>query len=158
MSWDSINQDGINLIKTFEGFVASPGPDPIGLVTVGYGHKCTSPDCSEVPYSYPLTKADAEALLRQDLPQFIRAVDSSLKDNLKLNENQRAALTSFTYNMGPTNFKTSTLVKRLNAGEDPNTVAAEELPRWNKAGGKVFAGLVRRREAEVELFKKPTGP
>ena len=70
-----------------------------------------------------------------------------------LNRNQRGALTSFTFNVGGGAFRTSTLLRRLNAGEDPNTVATQELPRWNKGGGKVLPGLVRRRQAEVDFFK-----
>jgi lysozyme len=74
-----------------------------------------------------------------------------------LNENQYGALVSWTFNVGPANVQSSTLLKRLNAGEAPNTVIAEELPKWNKAGGQTLAGLVRRRAAEVELAKTATG-
>jgi lysozyme len=62
-----VNDDTVNLIKDFEGFVAKPAPDPIGLPTVGYGHLCKSKGCSEVPFSFPLTKSTAEQLLKQDL-------------------------------------------------------------------------------------------
>jgi lysozyme len=58
--------------------------------------------------------------------------------------------------VGPANVQSSTLLKRLNAGENPNTVIAEELPKWNKAGGQVLSGLVRRRAAEVALAKTAT--
>lgn len=70
-----------------------------------------------------------------------------------LNENQAGALTSFTFNLGCGTLQKSTLLKRLKAGEDPNTVAAQEIPKFNKAGGKVLAGLTRRRAAEVALFQ-----
>ena len=60
---------------------------------------------------------------------------------------------SGTYNVGCGNAKASTLIARLNAGGVKNTVAAEELPLWNKGGGKVLPGLVVRRAAEVALFK-----
>lgn len=64
---------------------------------------------------------------------------------------------SWCFNVGPANVESSTLLKRLNAGEAPNTVVAEELPKWNKAGGQVLSGLVRRRAAEVDLAETATG-
>lgn len=73
-----------------------------------------------------------------------------------LNANQYGALVSWTFNVGGANVQSSTLLKRLNAGESPNTVIGEELPKWNKAGGDVLPGLVRRRAAEVTLAKTGT--
>jgi len=73
-----------------------------------------------------------------------------------LTDNQVGALGSFSYNVGCGALGRSTLIKRLNAGEDPNTVAAQELPKFNKAGGKVLAGLTSRRNAEVALFQTPS--
>jgi GH24 family phage-related lysozyme (muramidase) len=58
-----------------------------------------------------------------------------------------------TFNEGCGNMESSSLIRRLSAGENPNTVAAEELPKWQLAGGQVLQGLVRRRAAEVKLFK-----
>jgi lysozyme len=66
------------------------------------------------------------------------------------------ALVSWGFNVGTGNVKSSTLIKRLNAGEDELKVIKEELPKWNKAGGKVLAGLTRRRKAEVALASKAT--
>jgi lysozyme len=63
----SVNAATIALIKEFEGFVASPAPDPIGLPTVGYGHLCQTSGCSEVPYGFPLTTSTASQLLARDL-------------------------------------------------------------------------------------------
>jgi lysozyme len=73
-----------------------------------------------------------------------------------LNANQYGALVSWTFNVGPSNVESSTLLRRLNAGEAPNTVLAEELPKWNKAGGETLAGLTRRRAAEVALARTAT--
>ena len=67
-----------------------------------------------------------------------------------LNQNQWDALMSFTYNLGAANLESSTLRRLLNAGN--YSAAAEQFPRWNKAGGQVLAGLVRRRAAERDLF------
>jgi hypothetical protein len=63
----SVNAATVSLIKEFEGFVASPAPDPIGLPTVGYGHLCQTSGCSEVPYSFPLSQTTASQLLASDL-------------------------------------------------------------------------------------------
>lgn len=63
----NVNAATVALIKEFEGFVKSPAPDPIGLPTVGYGHLCKTKGCSEVPYTFPLTEAQAAALLQTDL-------------------------------------------------------------------------------------------
>lgn len=73
-----------------------------------------------------------------------------------LNANQYGALVSWAFNVGNGNVASSTLIKRLNAGEDEATVIAEELPKWNKAGGQTLPGLVRRRKAEVDLAQTAT--
>ncbi|KAL2817911.1 lysozyme-like domain-containing protein [Aspergillus cavernicola] len=79
-------------------------------------------------------------------------VISALDSSVTLNDNQYGALVSWCYNVGTGAVANSTLVSRLNAGEDPDTVAEEELPKWKYSNGEVSAGLLRRREAEVELF------
>ncbi|KAG0263232.1 hypothetical protein DFQ27_001874 [Actinomortierella ambigua] len=148
-----LNTAGINLIKEFEGFVARPKPDPIGLPTVGYGHLCQKRNCAEVKYKFPLTRATATALLKDDIPKYTKCIENALNARVKLNKNQWAALTSWTFNVGCGAMKGSTLVRRLNAGQNPNTVAAQELPKWKYAGGRVLPGLVRRRNAEIKLFR-----
>ncbi|KAJ7226814.1 glycoside hydrolase family 24 protein, partial [Mycena pura] len=150
------NAATISLIKGFEGFVASPAPDPIGLPTVGFGHLCQSKGCAEVPFSFPLSQATASQLLTNDLGQFVTCVNSAVSNSVTLNDNQVGALVSFSFNLGCGTLKSSTLLKRLNNGEDPNTVAAAEIPKFDLAGGKVLAGLVKRRAAEVTLFQTPS--
>lgn len=156
-SW--VNADGVELIKSFEGFQPRPYKDPVGLWTVGYGHLCANggkdSTCSGTGFSYPLTEATATELLKKDLPKYTICLRENLNpDTVKLNKNMWAALTSFVFNLGCGNFQRSDLMARLNKGQDPVTVIAEEFPRWNKAGGNVLAGLVRRRAAEVALAKK----
>ncbi|KAI9501151.1 hypothetical protein GGI25_000618 [Coemansia spiralis] len=146
-----INQRGIDLITEFEGFVANPSPDATGLPTVGYGHQCQTKGCGEAKYKFPLTKATARELLVNDIPSYTKCLGSCL-NNVSLNQNQWAALTSWVFNVGCGSAESSSLVKRLNSGESPNTVAAQELPKWQLAGGKVLPGLVRRRAAEIKLF------
>ncbi|PPR00137.1 hypothetical protein CVT24_008939 [Panaeolus cyanescens] len=152
----TVNSATITAIKGFEGFVASPAPDPIGLPTVGYGHLCKLSGCAEVPYSFPLTTTTASALLSSDLVEFQNCVASKVSKSVRLNANQYGALVSWSFNVGCPNMSSSTLIKRLNNGEDPNTVAAQELPKWNLAGGQVLPGLVTRRAAEVKLFQTAT--
>ncbi|KAJ2057742.1 hypothetical protein GGI17_005474 [Coemansia sp. S146] len=152
----SVNQATIDLIERFEGFVVRPAPDPIGLPTVGYGHLCKSKNCGEVPYKFPLTKATAEELLRRDILTFTNCLDADIADKVTLNPNQWGALVSWAFNIGCGNARTSSLVKRLNNGENANTVAQQELPKWNRADGRVLKGLVDRRAAEVKLFKDGT--
>ncbi|KAF9034368.1 lysozyme [Panaeolus papilionaceus] len=139
-----------------EGFVARPAPDPIGLPTVGYGHLCKTTGCAEVPYSFPLTTTTATALLTSDLATFRTCVTNYISKSVRLNANQYGALVSWAFNVGCGNVSSSSLIKRLNAGEAPNTVAGQELPKWNQAGGQVLPGLVNRRAAEVKLFQTAT--
>jgi lysozyme len=93
-------------------------------------------------------KKTCERLLAEDLVEFEEYVDTLVK--VPLTQNQFDALVSWTFNLGPGNLQESTLLKKLNQGlyaEVPT-----EIRRWNKAGGEVLDGLVRRREAEVSLF------
>ncbi|KAE8447053.1 hypothetical protein EG329_011188 [Mollisiaceae sp. DMI_Dod_QoI] len=152
-----VNTATISLIKSFEGFVAKPEPDPIGLPTVGYGHLCETKGCSEVPYPFPLTTTTASELLASDLKKFENCVASDINHSIHLNDNQYGALVSWAYNVGCGNVASSTLIKRLNKGDSPDTVASEELPKWDMAGGQVMPGLQRRRAAEVKLFKTGSG-
>lgn len=77
---------------------------------------------------------------------------NALADSVTLNDNQYGALVSWTFNVGAGGMQSSSLVKRMNNGEDVDTVAEQELPKWVHAGGKVSQGLVNRRKAELKLF------
>lgn len=83
------------------------------------------------------------------------ALTNALADPVTLNDNQYAALVSWTYNIGNGNMQSSDLVSRMNAGEDVATVVHYELPQWNKANGEVVDGLTRRRGEELNLFDAP---
>ncbi|KAG0033011.1 hypothetical protein BGZ81_009568 [Podila clonocystis] len=152
-----VNDAGFNLIKEFEGFVPRPAPDPIGLPTVGYGHLCQSRGCGEVPFSFPLSPETATELLKRDIPRYTSCLARVLNNRVILNQNQWAALTSWTFNVGCGAVASSTLVQRLNQGQNPVAVAENELPQWNRGGGRVLEGLKRRRGREVALFKEPNG-
>lgn len=141
-----ISEEGLKLIKRFEGLCLEAYPDP-GTGdepwTIGYGHT------GGVKKGQTITKADAEQLLEIDLERFESAVFEYI--DVDLNQNEFDALVSFTFNIGVGALAASTLRKRLNAGEPKAKVFKQELPRWNKGGNGVMPGLVRRREAEVEL-------
>lgn len=143
------NQAGVDLIKEFEGFIPRWYSDPVGVKTCCYGHTDAAGDPKySLTQHMTFTKADGEDILRRDLRQYEAAVVSAV--HVPLSTNQFAALVSFTYNLGPGNLRSSTLLRKLNAGDYAG--AAAEFPRWNKAGGRVLAGLTRRRAAEQALF------
>jgi lysozyme len=96
-----------------------------------------------------ISKDTAEELLLEDVQRFEEAVNEEVKVPLK--QNQFDALVSWTFNLGPSNLKQSTLLRVLNEGEYDQVPA--QIKRWNKAGGKVLDGLIRRREAEALLFE-----
>jgi lysozyme len=145
------SQAGIDLIKEFEGCELTSYRCPAGIWTIGVGH--TGPD---VKPGMTITQARADELLAQDLVRFEQAVDRLIETTQ--NPEQFSAIVSFTFNVGEGALEGSTLRRRMNSGEDLNTVAREELPKWVKgAGDEPLPGLVRRRDAEVELHCSGTG-
>ncbi|WP_326902822.1 lysozyme [Kosakonia cowanii] len=142
-----ISDKGISLIKQFEGLRLSTYKDAVGVLTIGYGW--TQPvDGKPIRIGMTIKEETAERLLRTGLVSYESDVSKLVK--VKLTQGQFDALVSFTYNLGARALSTSTLLKKLNAGNYRG--AADEFPRWNKAGGKALAGLTRRREAERALF------
>lgn len=131
-----------SLIRRFEGLELHAYRDPVGVLTIGYGHT------TNVRPGQVITESEAEELLRYDLSWVEDAINKSV--TVDLNQNQFDALASWVYNLGETNLRNSTMLKKLNAGDYEG--AADEMLRWNKAGGKVLRGLVRRRKAERDLF------
>ncbi|WP_145917170.1 lysozyme [Serratia plymuthica] len=130
------------LIPSLEGVEYKPYRDVVGVLTVCYGH--TGADI--IP-GKTYSEAECKAMLNKDLVPFARSVERSVK--VPSSEYQKAALISFSYNVGVKAFESSTLLKKLNAGD--STGACDEIRRWNKAGGKVWRGLVNRREVEREI-------
>lgn len=140
----NISQNGIDLIKRFEGCRLTAYKCPSGVYTIGYGHT------SGVKKGQRITQRQAEAYLREDVAKFENGVNKYV--SAPLTQNQFDALVSFCFNCGLTAFKNSTLRKKLNAKDYAG--AGKELLRWNKAGGVVLDGLKRRRNAEKALFDK----
>jgi lysozyme len=142
---------GIEMIKIFEGFRAAPYKCSAGVPTIGYGatfypggKKVTMTDAA-------ITEEQAVELLANMLVSFEKYVDSYCVDTIT--QNQFDALVSFAYNLGPANLKASTLLKKVNANPNDESIRLEFL-KWVKAGGKTLKGLVRRREAEADLYFK----
>lgn len=142
---------GIELIKRFEGFKSAPYVCPAGVPTIGYGNTYY-PDGKKVTLKDPaINETEATRLLLVLLDSFEKSVDSFCRDDI--NQNQFDALTSFCYNVGAGNLKASTLLKKVNANPNDPTIRTEFL-KWTKAGGKTLAGLIKRREAEADLYFK----
>lgn len=138
---------GVELIKEFEGCRLTAYKCPAGVWTIGYGHTGTV-DGKAVASGMTITAAKATELLKADLSKFEAAVNSYV--TAPITQNMFDALVSFSFNVGAGALRRSTLLKKLNT-KDYNG-AANEFPLWNKAGGKVLKGLVRRREREKQLF------
>lgn len=165
-----VNQAGVELIKAFEGIVdgnpktvnLDPYADSVGILTIGWGHALTFGerflrnnvhDRALARQLYPngITRAEAEELLKHDLSEHTR--DLAVIVKVPLTDNQYAAIASLAFNIGVTAFKRSSLLKFLNQG-DYKTASTRFAP-WNTAGGRVLAGLTRRRAAEKALFLTP---
>ncbi|AOP86667.1 muraminidase [Enterobacter kobei] len=138
---------GIALIKEFEGCKLTAYQDSVGVWTIGFGW--TQPvDGKPIRAGMTIKQETAERLLKTGLVSYESDVSRLVKAGLT--QGQFDALVSFTYNLGARSLSTSTLLRKLNSGDYAG--AADEFPRWNKAGGKVLNGLTRRREAERALF------
>lgn len=141
----NISTKGLALIKSFEGCELEAYPDP-GTGgepwTIGFGHT------GSVYPGQTITAEEAEALLEADVEKFSQCVEEMLE--VEVSQDQFDALVCFAYNVGCKALRGSTLLKLVNAGEFD--AAAKQFLRWNKAGGKVMAGLTRRRQAESDLF------
>ena len=134
---------GVALIKKFEGCELEAYQCSANVWTIGYGHTRGVKEGDEI-------SADkAEYILLEDLIEFEKYVDQLV--TVSLNQDQFDALVAWTFNLGPTNLKKSTMLLRLNDGQY-NEVPAE-MARWNRSGGEVLEGLKRRRKAEGLLFQ-----
>lgn len=149
MTQMTISDAAVDLVKSCEGCVLHAYPDP-GTDgdpwTVGYGH--TGP---EVKPGYVVDQDQADADLRADMQSAADGVNAAV--SVSLAQNQFDALVSFVFNVGQRNFQNSTLLRELNFGQYAK--AADQFLVWNKGGGGVLPGLVKRRAAERALFLGP---
>lgn len=142
----NISENGLELLKKLEGFSAKPYPDADGW-SIGFGHYL-----GKTPTIQYVTREQAEALLIRDVQKALDVIKRYVK--VPMNQNQIDALVSFIYNVGPNAFISSTLLKKLNAGDYHG--AADEFLRWNKSRQngvlKENPVLTARREAERQIF------
>ena len=139
----NISQEGISLIKKFEGCELEAYQCAAGVWTIGYG------STKDVKEGDTLTQKEADNLLLHEMQEYEDYIKELVKVPLK--QNQFDALVSWVFNLGPANLKASTMLKFLNAGD--YHLIPSQIKRWNKASGKVLEGLIRRREAEALMFE-----
>jgi lysozyme len=142
--------DDVKIIRDFEGCMLDAYPDPAtggNPWTIGFGNTRRL-DGSEVKKGDKITQLEADKLLMKEVEHFESGVLKLVK--VELNQNELAALVSFSFNVGLGNLEKSTLLKLLN--ENKKLEASEQFVRWNKANGKVMNGLTKRRLAERSLF------
>lgn len=149
-----ISQKGLALVKAFESCLEPDGTgkfrayvDPVGVLTIGWGH--TLHHGTPFNAGSAWTQAECDAELASDMGHFEAVVDRLVKVDLQ--QHQFDALVSFSYNCGEGALAGSTLLRKVNAGDFEG--AAREFPRWNKGGGQVLRGLVRRRASEALMFQ-----
>ena len=143
-----ISAEGVALIKRFEGCPEKDGvvyayQDSVGVWTIGFGHT------KEVNEGDTCTREEAEEMLATELEEYEGYINDLV--DVPLLQSQFDALVAWVYNLGPTNLRESTLLRVLN--EENYVQVPSEIKRWNRAGGQVLGGLVRRREAEALLFQ-----
>lgn len=141
-----ITQNGLDLIKRFEGFSRTVYFCPAGYPTIGFGHVVKPHE----DFSAGIDEAQAEELLRQDAVIAERAVLRLI--NVPLTDSQFDALVSFTYNLGGGALQRSTLRRKINREE--HAEVSEQFMRWVWAGGRKLKGLIRRRREEAYLYSK----
>ena len=139
----NISQEGLSLIKKFEGCELEAYKCAAGVWTIGFG------SIKGVKQGDTITQEEADNLLLHEMDEYEGYINDAV--NVDLNQNQFDALVSWVFNLGPSNLSSSTLLTKIN-NKDWKDVP-NQIKRWNKAGGKVLEGLIRRREAEALLFE-----
>ena len=138
-----LSKTGIELLKHFEGCELKAYQDSVGVWTIGYGHT------KGIYEGLEITQSEAEKMLVDELPEYEGYITDKVVPMLQQHEFD--ALVCWGYNLGPTNLSSSTMLKKLNAGEFKEVPF--QMKRWDKAGGQPLLGLTRRRNAEALLFK-----
>lgn len=144
-----ISENGILLIKRWEGFSADPYICPAGVVTIGYGSTYYENGVKIRMSDPPLSEKRADAMLRNILRHYELGVDSMTGDDIT--QNQFDALVSFAYNVGLEAMRKSTLLKKVNANPNDRLISNQFL-RWNRSRGRVLQGLTNRRIEEARIY------
>lgn len=142
MTLMKISDNGINLIKHYEGCKLFAYRDSVGVATIGYGHT------KGVRMGQAITQKQADDFLREDITEAEKVLNNM---GINFTQNQFDALCSWIFNLGTGNFIHSTMTIRINTGAD-DEIITDELVRWHNAGGKPLLGLMRRRVAEANMF------
>jgi lysozyme len=140
----SYSEKGLALTQQFEGLRLTAYQDSVGVWTIGYGHTG-----ADVHSGLTITQEQASAFLLQDVASAVATVNRLV--TVALTQNQFDALVDFVFNAGSGSFAGSTLLRELNASKIE--AAAAQFSRWVYAGGKELPGLVKRRNAEADLFR-----
>lgn len=139
----NIGKEGLELIKFFETLFLKAYLCPANAWTIGYGHT------KGVYGSMEITEEEADQFLEEDVAESEEWVNKLVEPSL--NQHQFDAMVSWTFNLGPTNLNSSTLLKRINSNDWDDV--PYQMKRWNKAKGQILKGLVRRRQAEALLWQ-----
>ena len=139
----NISEEGKALIKKFEGCETKAYLCSAGVPTIAFGRT------KNVKMGDTCTQEQADAWLEEELEEYTGYVNDAVTQTL--DQNQLDAMVAWTYNLGPTNLRSSTLLSVLNEGKMQEV--PQQMRRWNKANGKVLPGLERRRLAESMLFE-----
>jgi len=145
-----VNAEGYALIKKFEGCRLKAYLCPANVWTIGYGNTFYE-NGMKVKEGDVITQQRAEELAKFIIDQFAVTIEPFIQK--PLTDNQFSACVSLAYNIGTSGFKRSSVFKKLNINPNDPTIA-DSFKLWNKGGGKVLAGLVKRREAEIQLYFK----
>lgn len=157
----NISDNGLNLIKQFEGFSAKAYKDSVGIYTLGYG-TITYPDGTKVKENDVCSESEAQEWLRNYMANAINWLNN-IAFKTPLSQNQFDALCSFIYNLGAGALSTSTLLRKAKVDPDDesiykydkdNPVDSCEFTKWCRAGGNVIKGLIFRRMKEADLYGK----
>jgi lysozyme len=143
-----VGELGLTLIEGFEQFRAHPYQDAVGIWTIGYGAIWGLDGLRVTAAHPPIAEAQAQEMLRRDTRKAAAAVSRLVRPDIE--PCQFDALASFAFNLGGGALQASTLRRVINRGEDPPEIC---WTSWNKAGGRVLAGLTRRRLAERQLYQ-----
>lgn len=149
MKITKLSNKGLQLIKQFESFKSNAYLCPSGVPTIGYGSTYYIGGKKVKLSDPPISEQQAEILLKNNLITFEKGVDSYTRDDI--NQNQFDALCVFAYNAGMNALKTSTLLKKVNANPNDQSIRLEFM-KWVYGNGEKLPGLIKRREQEANLY------